>query len=47
MAFINAIQADPDFALAYYRLGYSDMWLKDGKGALEKSAPKPASADAK
>ena len=32
---LKAIEADRHFGLAYYRLGYSAMWLKDGKTALE------------
>ncbi len=30
----RAIEADGGFALAYYRLGYSAMWMKDGAMAL-------------
>jgi tetratricopeptide (TPR) repeat protein len=34
-AFRRAIEADPHFALAYYRLGYAAMWLKDAATALQ------------
>ena len=35
VAFRKAIDADRHFALAYYRLGYAAMWLKDAGTALQ------------